>query len=297
MSIDANLARFLLEGQAEGVSFRRTATIGRLGFDLRPRFLQNLLPAFKIVPQPDTMQRLTEACNGYAEPFLSFLGAEQIVSVDASSYEGASLVHDMNEPVPSHLKNRFDAVVDGGSLEHIFNFPVAIRNCMEMVSVGGHFVTATPANNYPGHGFYQFSAELFFRVFSAENGYSVERAIICERDSGRWFQAVDPARLQRRGFFTNCASTLLLVQARRLREAPIFAKRPQQSDYEMLWQRSQDGPPSSQTPSSARQFVGRAMRRIDSVLPRFKTLTDLIRDHGGAESRLGSPLFPRIPKT
>jgi hypothetical protein len=29
----------------------------------------------------------------------------------------------------------------------------------------------TPANNQMGHGFYQFSPELFFRVFSQENGY------------------------------------------------------------------------------------------------------------------------------
>ncbi len=298
MSIDANMARFLMGGQAKGVSFHRTATIGRLGLDLRPRFLRNLLSAFKIVPESGTMQQLAEACNSYAEPFLSFLGAQEIVSIDASSYEGASLEHDMNEPIGDHLKKRFNAVIDAGSLEHIFNFPVAIRNCMDMVTVGGHFLTATPANNFPGHGFYQFSAELYFRVFSAENGFTVERAIICEcADNGRWFQAIDPERLQRRGFFTNSTRTLLLVQAKRLREAPIFRQLPQQSDYKTLWHKFQAGTSVPGRQSSARQLVGSALSRIDSTVPRLKALTNLIRDQGGAKSRLGSPLFPKIPKT
>jgi len=41
-------------------------------------------------------------------------------------------------------------VIDSGSLEHIYNFPVAIANCMKMVKVGGSFFIFNMANNHMG---------------------------------------------------------------------------------------------------------------------------------------------------
>jgi 2-polyprenyl-3-methyl-5-hydroxy-6-metoxy-1,4-benzoquinol methylase len=57
-------------------------------------------------------------------------------------------------------------VFDGGTLEHIFDYPTAIKNCMKMVKPGGHLLLTTPANNWFGHGFYQFSPELFYSFVS-----------------------------------------------------------------------------------------------------------------------------------
>jgi len=68
-------------------------------------------------------------------------------------------------------------VIDGGTLEHVFNFPVAIKNAMQMVRAGGRLSLSPPANNYFGHGFYQFSPELFYRVLSAEKRVPLERMI------------------------------------------------------------------------------------------------------------------------
>jgi 2-polyprenyl-3-methyl-5-hydroxy-6-metoxy-1,4-benzoquinol methylase len=76
-----------------------------------------------------------------------------VSSIDASDYENATYVHDLNVPIPDHLKGQFDLVDDGGTLEHVFNFPVALRNCMEMVKVGGHLLLNVPTNNFVGHGF------------------------------------------------------------------------------------------------------------------------------------------------
>lgn len=53
----------------------------------------------------------------------------------------------MNLPVPEVHKDSYTAVLDGGSLEHIFNFPVAIKNCMEMLKVDGQYLGITPVNN------------------------------------------------------------------------------------------------------------------------------------------------------
>ena len=76
--------------------------------------------------------------------FLEFLGAEEVSSMDFSDYEQSELVHDLNEPIPSEWRGRYDFVLDGGTLEHVFNFPCAIRNAMELVAVGGHFYGEQP---------------------------------------------------------------------------------------------------------------------------------------------------------
>ena len=53
-----------------------------------------------------------------------------------------------------------------------------------MATVQDHFVRITPANNFFGHGFYQFTPELFFRIFSAANGFEVERSSFSRIDAG-----------------------------------------------------------------------------------------------------------------
>ncbi|WP_051358088.1 hypothetical protein [Rubidibacter lacunae] len=114
---------------------------------------------------------------------MKFLGAESIDSFDYSGYEGATCEHDFNQPISEDYHARYTVAIDGGTLEHVFNFPVAIANCMRMVEVGGHYLGLTPSNNLMGHGFYQFSPELYFRVLSPENGFSIEKMASPRRES------------------------------------------------------------------------------------------------------------------
>ena len=135
------------------------------------------------------------------------------------------------------MKRRFTVVFDGGSLEHIFNFPVAIRNCMEMVQCNGHFIGIVPCNNYMGHGFYQFSPELFFRIFTEENGFKMEKMILYETSPmARWYQVFDPQEIGRRVEVRTRRNTLLIIQARKVAVKSLFTTTPQQSDYAAIWQ-------------------------------------------------------------
>ncbi len=237
MGFDVQGIKFLLAAQRGGVRFDRTAMLGRQELFIDPVTLHRLLQSSGLAANRAETERLLTEANGYAEPLLRRLGAQQISSVDASHYEQASLVHDMNNPIPDSLKSAFSAVIDAGTLEHVFNFPVALKNCMEMVQEGGHLLLMTPANNFMGHGFYQFSPELFFRVLSADNGYEVVRAIVCETSpDAPWYEVVDPAIAGRRVEMLSSAPMYLLIQARRARKCPVFDTTPQQSDYTILWQ-------------------------------------------------------------
>ena len=61
----------------------------------------------------------------YQEPLLKLLGVVDLTVIDYSSFEGANYIHDLNYPVSANLSGRFDLVIDGGTLEHIFNLPMA----------------------------------------------------------------------------------------------------------------------------------------------------------------------------
>jgi hypothetical protein len=237
MGFDVQGVKFLIGAHRSGVSFGTTATLGRQELFISGSQLRKIMRGFGMPISDVEARRLTDESGGFAEPLLTSLGGERIVSIDASWYEGASVVHDMNLPIPDTLRNTFSVVIDGGTLEHVFNYPVAIKNCMEMVQIGGHLLLMTTANNFMGHGFYQFSPELFFRIFSDENGFEINRIIFTETaPDAQWYRVVDPARAGRRVELINSRPAYLLVQARKLRQVPILATAPQQSDYTVLWQ-------------------------------------------------------------
>src|SRR5262245_1464431 len=139
MGLDINALKFLLDAKASGVSFERTVTLGRQGLFVEPPALADL--ARRVAPSlsdAEATALLTRA-DGFCEPFLELLGAAAPASLDISAYQSATIVHDMNEALPQHLHASFSTVIDSGTLEHIFNVPQALRNCMEMVNLGGHF--------------------------------------------------------------------------------------------------------------------------------------------------------------
>jgi hypothetical protein len=251
MGFDSHCVKFLLAARASGVSFARTATLGRQGLHLSAAALDQALRLFGLPVPPEDLQRWL--AGGFAEPLLARLGADEVCSLDASAYEGATRVHDMNAPVPADLRERFEVVVDSGSLEHIFHVAQAVRSCMEMAAVGGHVLLLTPANNYMGHGFYQFSPELFFRVFAPEYGFQLERMLIYEGfHNAAWYKVADPAALGQRVQLLNSFHTTLLVQARKIAAVRDWPAWPQQSDYARQWQAG-GADPAAGDPSALRR--------------------------------------------
>jgi hypothetical protein len=234
MGVDAPAVKWLFGAKARGVDFSELATLGRQGFFPDDRSLQSVFDQLAL--RLDATAFLRES-DGYAEKFFEILGAKHVTSFDKSGYQVATCLHDMNAPIDGSLKNRFSAVLDSGTIEHVFNFPQAIRNCMEMVKVGGHFIQITVANDFIGHGFYQFSPELMYRVFSEENGFAMEAVALCEMVAGgKWYRMHDPKRVGHRVELTTRSPTYLLMLARKAADAPIFAAWPQQSDYVTMWQ-------------------------------------------------------------
>ena len=235
MGLDINAVRLLIAAHKRGVRYKDVLMLGRQDLNVYPATMvkelrKHGLPADEFLSNDPAKVR-------YAEPVFRALGATNVKSMDASSFEGAEYVHDLNQPIGPEMREKFDLVYDGGTLEHVFNFPQALKNCMEMVRVGGFVMMHTITNNWCGHGFYQFSPELFFQAFSGQNGFSIERMVAhVVGPYGRWFEVSDPEKIRQRVEVVNTLPLHIWVEARRITVKPVFASVPQQSDYTPRWE-------------------------------------------------------------
>lgn len=259
MGIDVNGAQLLVRARQSGVSFARMAMLGHQSLHCNRPALVSVLRNAGCELSRDFVRSLLDPTNEYADEFFRVLGAREMVVIDASDYEGAQIVHDMNRPVPASLHSCFDLVLDSGTLEHVFDVLTALRNAAEMVRPEGRFISITMANNFCGHGFYQFSPELFYRFFSSKNGYAVESCIAWDGTfRSRFYRVSDPDIVQSRvNLESDCGGVYMAVQARRLGDVSRGFI-PQQSDYVRLW---------GQSPNSSSRFdkLKAALRRNPAV--------------------------------
>lgn len=253
MAIDSHSIRFLREARESAVCFASTVTLG----------------CQSMAGGPETLAAFAGVA-GSAEPvgsrtlFRAF-GCTEFHEMDRSNYEGADITQDLNAPLRAELAGKFDVVFDGGTLEHVFNVAEGLRSCMRMVKVGGHFIGHSPANNWFGHGFYQFSPEFFFRSFSPENGFEIRRLVAYETaGAGEWYDVRDPRDVGERIELMGPLRAMLLVLARKTRDAAPFATFPAQSDYSAAWAAS-SGPSSAANPAGPAAVRTRLRALIDRL--------------------------------
>lgn len=263
MGIHASFGALLVRAKERGALFETTATIGRQSLAVPMGDLAAWARRLGIAePDWDSF-----AVDGYSEDFFGkMLGAKTLMSFDFSAYQGAGVVHDFNQPLPRAYHTTCDAVVDGGSIEHIFDIKQVLSNYMALPKIGGDVHICTNANNVCGHGFYQFSPEFFYRVFSEANGYRIETVCLIETPfhlveksaRQRIFEVADPASVGKRMVIVNDKPVSIYVHARRVAERPLFAEPPYQSDYLGEWADAAEDAGQDQGERGARPSAGGA---------------------------------------
>jgi SAM-dependent methyltransferase len=192
---------------------------------------------------PDPMRYVQDA--PYSETFFRALGFGEIETLDYAPYEGAGLVHDLNQPVPEEWHGAFGFIFDGGTLEHVFDLPQAFDNIFAMLAPGGRFAAVTPLNGYPGHGFYQFSPELVWTYWKRGRGCTVHGVRAMQPKGGFVRDMADPSDTAGRQQIAlgprwmgrmPAGQILMWYEVEKPPEtdapAPVL-----QSDYQTLWQR------------------------------------------------------------
>jgi hypothetical protein len=152
-------------------------TLGRQGIRLSKHYIDIFLKKYNL-------SHLTHnTYSGFCDSFLSDLGFESIDSIDNSSYEGVSIIHNMNNPIPNDVKT-YDFILDGGTIEHIFNTPQVCENIINLLNIGGIYLSITPNNNFSGHGMYQFSPEFYLSAFSKKYGMEIQKLYLAKANTG-----------------------------------------------------------------------------------------------------------------
>ena len=120
--------------------------------------------------------------DDYCEDLLYDLGFLDIDSLDANNYQNATIIHNLNLPIPYNLKH-YDYIFDGGTIEHIFNIPQVLENIINLLEIEGIFCSITCNNNFSGHGMYQFSPELFLSSLTEKYGMQILALYIAENNT------------------------------------------------------------------------------------------------------------------
>jgi hypothetical protein len=178
VGIDANLVYLLA----------MTAKTHGLGGRLCTLGVQEVRPAPAVIAASLTAAGLSGLAEsrgfsrGDSSTFHKCLGFESSESIDISDFEGCTHLFDLNAPgVPATLAERFDAVYNGGTLEHIFDLRAGLRNVFELLRPTGVAIHAGPVNGWVDHGLYQFSPTLLLDYYFANRFDILEMRLVQTR--------------------------------------------------------------------------------------------------------------------
>lgn len=133
-------------------------------------FLKNLPKSFDIKNKIPAWEKTGYQNYTNCHAVLRLLGAKKVFSADVSGYENSDILMDFNAPVDKKYYNRFDTILDIGTLEHVFNIPQAFENIKLMIRPGGTLILGYPLAGVINHGFYQICPTLLYDYFSI-NGF------------------------------------------------------------------------------------------------------------------------------
>ncbi len=163
---------------------------------------------------------------------LHMLGFEDVESLDAFDDEQPTHVLDLNNPVPEEMKDCYDLVLDGGTMEHCFDVPQVLENTTRLLKVGGRVVHVSPVCGWANHGFFQFSP-ILYPAFYGKNGFDdMSATLVIRRKAELWALALDEDCLippQAEG-----SQCLLFFSARKRSEAESctpYQQKPEQHSY------------------------------------------------------------------
>jgi SAM-dependent methyltransferase len=142
-----------------------------------------------------TEQQISYCQGRFSEDFLKgAFGAKSVDSIDASGYQNSTFVHNLNKRLPNELCAQWDTVLDFGTLEHVYDVAQALQNVADAVKEGGRLIHVVPTNGFSGHGFYQFSPELFFSKYSVKRGFRATNVfVVSALNAYSWYRVTQPS--------------------------------------------------------------------------------------------------------
>ena len=171
------------------------------------------------------------------EILIEYLGANSVDSIDNSDFESANIIHDMNNELNDIIK-KYDTIIDIGTSEHVFNINQNLKNISKLCKTGGRIIHCLPANNQCGHGFWQFSPELFFSLYDESNGYQSTKLYLIDSYNDKSYWQIKKKPKEERLELNSFSPLYIFVTTVKKLENTI--QKAQQSDYEYVWEKKLD---------------------------------------------------------
>ena len=116
--------------------------------------------------------------------------------------------------------------------------------------------------------FISSAPKLMFRVFTPTNGFELKRVALEEADFAtvglnpirRVYEVIDPVTIGKRVCLQSNRVAMIMVEARKTSDVPLFETPLQQSDYAALWKREPSNVPR-------RTLIGRLLRNLFRCMP------------------------------
>ncbi len=92
------------------------------------------------------------------------LGFQTTETLDINGQAG--ITHDLMQPAPEYLLERYDLIIDAGVLFWCFNPGTALHNILSMLKAGGDVVHITAVSGFYGRGYYNIHPKLLDDFYS-----------------------------------------------------------------------------------------------------------------------------------
>lgn len=185
MALIAGCGLFIIERVLPRVASReRMLSIARMSMNWDVDDVVRHLEKNGVDYQKKHEKRIRSGGPSYSSrDFYKLLGFKHYDDVDLHASEGCTIVHDLNQPIPEPMRNRYGFVVEVGTIEHIFDTKTVMHNISGAVSEGGIVCHLAPLDAF-NHGFYNFSLNFFYDFYAANGFTEMESFII--RSSSKW---------------------------------------------------------------------------------------------------------------
>lgn len=98
------------------------------------------------------------------------LGVDRVRALDHSDYEGAEVLHDLNKPLPKQLESVADFIVDGSTIDNVFDTASALRNMAKLLRPGGRLLLVNALSNHNEP--YTVPSALWYIDYFVMNGFA-----------------------------------------------------------------------------------------------------------------------------
>ncbi len=299
MAIDHTLLRMFLKLQERNAIKGRMLVIGvqdvMFSHEDLERFLDKENYKYKKIPIAERVYRKSKAQTLYQDIFrvenpmhmsdlFKMLNFTSVSSLDGFDSDNPTILHDLNQPIPDKHKEQFDAILDVGVMEHVFDIKQFVQTCIDLLDNNGHLILFDALSGFHNECMYNFQPPFYFDVFQA-NGFDNMSLYLnympkyhdfgASKTTWVRFEYDDRAKFTKFGY---CTYGLFI--GRKAKSVPKFVVPMQRyySEYYQDWNSAEEKPVATEASHFMLENMPNFVRRSFSLLaPIFLMLPTFLR--------------------